>query len=99
MNQIGESHQGVCVFALGQPHFEIKSAGENSVVLILDRIQDARNFGAVIRNSLVNGCGLYFFHHPPERCIKPFCNESGQRRSGVCSYCVKGQFISMCRGN
>ena len=51
MNQIGESHQGVCVFVSHQMCFDIGSAGEHSVVLILDRVQDPKNFGAIIRTA------------------------------------------------
>ena len=51
MNQIGESHQGVCVLVSHQMCFDISSAGEHSVVLILDRVQDPKNFGAIIRTA------------------------------------------------
>lgn len=60
MNQIGESHQGVCVLVSGQPHFSISSVGKNSVVLILDRVQDPRNFGAIIRTAWLMGVDCIF---------------------------------------
>ena len=51
LNQIGESHQGVCVFVSHEFHFDISSAGRDSVVLVLDRIQDPKNLGAIIRTA------------------------------------------------
>ena len=51
MNQIGESHQGACVLVSHQLNFDISSIGPDSVVLILDRVQDPRNFGAIIRTA------------------------------------------------
>ena len=60
LNQIGESHQGVCVLKDHQLNFDIRSVGENSVVLILDRIQDPRNFGAIIRTAWLMGVKCIF---------------------------------------
>lgn len=51
LNQIGESHQGVCLVSDFQVPFDIRSLGKSSVVLILDRVQDPRNFGAIIRTA------------------------------------------------
>ena len=72
MNQIGEFHQGVCVFVLGQPVFDIKLVGENSVVLILDRIQDPRNFGAVIRTAWLMGVDCIFSSSRRSAVLSPF---------------------------
>ena len=51
LNQIGESHQGVCVLAKSCLKFDIRSAGKNSIALVLDRLQDPKNLGAVIRTA------------------------------------------------
>lgn len=55
MNQIGEFHQGVCVFVFHKWKFDISSAGKESIVLVLDQIQDPKNFGAIIRTAWLMG--------------------------------------------
>lgn len=60
MNQIGKFHQGVCVLVSGQPQFNVGSADKNSVVLVLDRVQDPRNFGAIIRTAWLMGVDCIF---------------------------------------
>lgn len=60
MNQIGLSHQGVCLFTSGFPRWDLKSLGKDSVVLILDRIQDPKNLGALIRTSWLMGVDALF---------------------------------------
>lgn len=72
MNQIGESHQGVCVLVSGQPRFCINSVGKNSVVLILDRVQDTRNFGAIIRTAWLMGVDCIFSSFRKSAVLSPF---------------------------
>ena len=51
LNRIGESHQGVCVELSRKLHFNMRSLGQNSLILILDQVQDPKNFGAIIRTA------------------------------------------------
>ena len=97
MNQIGESHQGVCVFVLGQPHFDIKSADKNSVVLVLDRIQDSRNFGAVIRTAWLMGVDCIFSTARRSAVLSPFVMKAA---SGGVEYVpvVLRDSLSQCAG-
>ena len=60
MNQIGLSHQGVCLFTSGFPRLNRESLGKDSVVLVLDRIQDPKNLGAIIRTSWLMGVDALF---------------------------------------
>ena len=60
LNQIGLSHQGVCLFTSGFPHLNLESLSANSVILILDRIQDPKNLGAIIRTSWLMGVDALF---------------------------------------
>lgn len=60
LNRIGDSHQGVCVVANHCLKFDISSIGPNAVVLILDRIQDPRNLGAIIRTAWLMGVKCIF---------------------------------------
>ncbi len=72
LNQIGESHQGVCVVVSGQPHFDIKSSKNNSVVLILENVQDTRNFGAIIRTAWLMGVDCIFCSSRRSAVLSPF---------------------------
>lgn len=60
MNQIGESHQGVCLFVSGLPQWNVRSIGKNSVILILDRVQDPKNLGALVRTAWLMGVDALF---------------------------------------
>ncbi|MGI9549215.1 MAG: TrmH family RNA methyltransferase [Bdellovibrionales bacterium] len=55
MNQIHEYHQGVCVEVEDHLVFSEKDLKEKSVVLILDGLEDPKNFGAIIRTSWLMG--------------------------------------------
>ncbi len=55
LNQIYDHHQGVCVYVEDNLSFSKKNLGEKSVVLILDGLEDPKNFGAIIRTSWLMG--------------------------------------------
>ena len=60
MNQIGEAHQGVCLFVSAKASFDLKSLAAHSVLFLLDRIQDPKNLGAIIRTCwLMGGEGIF----------------------------------------
>ena len=71
MNQIGESHQGVSVWVFGQPHFDIRALGRFSAVLILDRIQDPKNLGAIIRTAWLMSVDCIFLSSRHTAFISP----------------------------
>ena len=60
LNQIGTAHQGVSVFTQRDLKFRLKPEQKNSVVLILDGLQDPRNFGAIIRTAWLVGVDCIF---------------------------------------
>ncbi|MDE0092419.1 MAG: RNA methyltransferase, partial [Oligoflexia bacterium] len=51
LNQKGEIHQGVCIELKHFFSYEELSFSKLATVLILDRIQDPRNLGAIIRTA------------------------------------------------
>ncbi len=71
INQIGESHQGVCVVVSARPRFNLSSAGKNSVVLILDRAQDPRNLGAIVRTAWLMAVDCVFIPSRQSAALSP----------------------------
>jgi len=65
LNGIAQSHQGVCLLAHYRLSFDISLTSPQSIVLVLDRIQDPRNLGAIIRNAWLMGVSCIFssFHN------------------------------------
>lgn len=55
LSKIYDHHQGVCVFVKSQPVFDFKNIKKESVVLVLDSLQDPKNLGAIIRSSWLMG--------------------------------------------
>ena len=55
ISQEGEIHQGVCVELEHAFEFDKISFSESSVILALDRVQDPKNFGAIIRTAWLMG--------------------------------------------
>ena len=55
LNQIYDHHQGVCVYVEDNLSFSKEKLGEKSVVLILDGLEDPKNFGAIIRTAWLMG--------------------------------------------
>ena len=76
MNRIGESHQGVCVVVSHQLNFNLSSAGKNSIVLVLDRVQDPKNFGAIIRTAWLMGVDCIFVSSRQSAALSPFVIKS-----------------------
>jgi len=60
MNKIGKFHQGVCVVVSHQLNFNLSSAGKDAVILVLDRVQDPKNFGAIIRTAWLTDVACIF---------------------------------------
>ncbi len=60
LQQIAEAHQGVCVLLSHYMHFNIDSVGKNSVVLLLNGLQDSKNFGAIVRTAWLMGVECIF---------------------------------------
>lgn len=60
LNQIGESHQGLCLVVSHQLKIRISSLPEASVVLLLDRLQDPKNLGAIIRTAWLMGVSALY---------------------------------------
>jgi 23S rRNA (guanosine2251-2'-O)-methyltransferase len=57
IEKFGSSIQGAAVFVDGGPDFNLTNMGksENSIVLILDGIEDPHNLGAIVRTSWLTG--------------------------------------------
>lgn len=72
MRQIGEAHQGICVVTSGQPCLNKKSFGPNSVVLILDRVQDPKNLGAIIRTAWLMSVDALFMSSRRSAALSPY---------------------------
>lgn len=72
LNRLGPAHQGVCVEADYGLKFDISSVGPQSVVLILDRVQDPRNFGAIIRTAWLMGVDCVFSSSRNSAVLSPF---------------------------
>lgn len=60
LDYIYDHHQGVCVFVDAELPFDIKDLKEKSVVLVLDGLEDPKNFGAIIRSSWLMGVDAIF---------------------------------------
>lgn len=73
MNKIGgNSHQGVCVLVSALPAFDIETLGKNALVLVLDRVQDPRNFGAIIRTAWLMDVNCIFSSIRHSAMLSPF---------------------------
>jgi 23S rRNA (guanosine2251-2'-O)-methyltransferase len=63
----GQSHQGVVALAealpLAQEHEVLDAAGERALLLVLDRVEDPRNRGAVVRTAAAAAVQGVFFPH------------------------------------
>lgn len=55
----GASHQGVAAYIEKTDHFDIKDILDQSpdIIVAVDRVQDTRNLGAIIRTAEASGCG------------------------------------------
>ena len=60
LKQKEETHQGVCVELDHSFHFNEISFSESATVLVLDRIQDPKNLGAIIRTAWLLGVDCIF---------------------------------------
>ena len=60
ISQTGEIHQGVCVELEHAFKFDKISFSESATVLVLDRVQDPKNFGAIIRTAWLMGVEAIF---------------------------------------
>ena len=60
LKQKEETHQGVCVELEHSFHLNEFSFSESATVLVLDRIQDPKNFGAIIRTAWLLGVDCIF---------------------------------------
>jgi len=55
LNQIYTHHQGICVFVNDHLVFDPLKLKKQAVVLVLDALEDPKNFGAIIRTSWLMG--------------------------------------------
>lgn len=60
LTKIYDHHQGICVFVKTYPTFEFEDLKEQSIILILDSLQDPKNLGAIIRSSWLMGVDVIF---------------------------------------
>lgn len=93
----GKNHQGV-VAALSAVHFEslenivhsIFSNGRDPFILILDRITDVRNFGAIVRSAEAAGIDAIVI---PEKGNAPVSADAMKTSAGALNY------VPICRSN
>jgi 23S rRNA (guanosine2251-2'-O)-methyltransferase len=86
----GKNHQGV-VAALSAVHFEslenivhnIFSAGRDPFILVLDRITDVRNFGAIVRSAEAAGIDAIVI---PEKGNAPVSADAMKTSAGALNY-------------
>lgn len=71
LNQVGELHQGVCVCTTGQAKFDIKSLKPKSLALVLDRIQDTKNLGAIIRTAWLMSVNVIYISSRHSASLSP----------------------------
>ena len=60
LDRIHDHNQGICVEVECELSFDLKSVGDQSALLVLDGLEDPKNFGAIIRSAWLMGVDAIF---------------------------------------
>ena len=55
LDRLAENHQGICIYVSAGPKWHWENLKEQTSVLILDRIEDPKNLGAIVRTAWLMG--------------------------------------------